>query len=173
MKTETSQKPTKETKGFSSPSFVPSVAFCSRPLPRNIYPNTGGGYVVRVTRAGVKLVSCTADLARAIAIRDQFIQQHGDVKRIARSNTGLLGITEVTKWHHSRAYPCFQVTTRHPKHGDMKRFFYSGGGSSRLTSDLRPLTSRRDALRAAAAHRARLTGERITDQQIEEALAHV
>ena len=144
-----------------------AVKAVSRSLPRNIYRHSGVGYALRIKRGGVKLVFLTRDLALAIQRRDQFIAQHGDVRRIARSNTGLVGITEVTKWFHSHAYPCFQVTTRHPKHGDMKRFFYG------LTSDRRPLTSRREALRAAVAHRTRLTGERITEQQIEEALNHV
>lgn len=118
-----------------------------RTLPKNIYPNTGGGFVVRIKRGDVKLTFCTRELARALAVREQFVALHGRVAiRPARSNTGITGISEVTKWWHNRPYDCFQVTTGNPRRpGNMRRFFYRAG-------------ERQAALRAAIAHRARVLG---------------
>jgi hypothetical protein len=128
-----------------------------RTLPKHIYPNTRGGYVVRIKRASVKLIYCTGDLTKAIAKRDEFLALHG---RIAiappRSNTGITGISEVTKWRHNRAYDCFQVTTANPrKPRAMKRFGY------------RNLAQRAEALQAAIAYRAQALG--VTPQEVTHA----
>ena len=121
----------------------------SRDLPKNIYANTGAGFVVKIKRAKVQFVECipfsgdeAAALVTAVARRDALLAQHGRVAiDQARSNTGITGICEVTKWFHSKPYDCFQVTTRNPRRGGMKRFFYRG------------LAQRPRALRAAVAFR--------------------
>lgn len=132
-----------------------------RTLPKNVYVNSGGGWIVRIKRGAVKFTACVpfgldrdASLAQAVALRDRFYARHGKFALApARSNTGITGITEVTKWFHSRPYDCFQVTATNPRRGGMKRFYYKGE------------TDRTRALRAAVSHRARVTGlseERIT-----------
>ena len=120
-----------------------------RILPKNIYPNTGGGYIVKIKRGGVKLVYCTSDLDKAIAARDRFLELHGWISQPKpRNTTGVTGISEVTKWFHSRPYDCFQVTLRrHPRQG-MRRFFFRG------------LADRERALRAAVAYRLRGLAQR-------------
>ena len=123
-----------------------------RTLPKHIYANTGGGYVVRIKRGDVKLTFCTRDLAAAVAARDRFLALHG---RIAiprpKSNTGVTGISEVTKWFHSKPYDCFSVTAGHPRKG-VHRFFY------------RTLADRPRAWREAVAARARLLG--VTEAEV-------
>jgi hypothetical protein len=128
-----------------------------RSLPKNIYANTGGGYVVRIKRSGVKLIYCTASLARALEKRDEFLTLHGRIAIAApRSNTGITGISEVTKWRHNRAYDCFQVTTASPRQpGAMKRFGF------------RTLAEREQALQSAINHRARGLG--ISAQEVTHA----
>lgn len=126
-----------------------------RDLPKHIYPNSGAGYVIRLKRAQVQIVACipfggdqAAALVRAVAKRDALLAEHGPAGIApARSNTGITGICEVTKWFHSKPYDCFQVTTASPKKtGSMKRFFYRGE------------SDREVALRRAIAHRARVLG---------------
>lgn len=137
-----------------------------RNLPKNIYPNHDNGWIVKITRARVQFVACVpfsgdeaAALVRAVAKRDALLAQHGRPSLAsARSNTGLTGICEVTKWWHSKPYDCFQVTTANPrKPGAMKRFFYRG------------LADRARALRAAIAHRARALGVTVADLTQKEA----
>jgi hypothetical protein len=128
---------------------------CSPVLPKNIFLHRGY-YRVRVQRRGVKLESTAATLERAIEIRDRFLSIAGGV---ARSNTGLPGISDSVHWSHNHPHPGFHVS--HGRRG-RRRFCYGSNGVTRL-----------QALRAAVAHRARLTGERFTAQQIQEALNHV
>ncbi len=120
-----------------------------RTLPKNIYPNGGNSVIVRIKRSGVKLVYCTNDLGKAIAARDRFLKLHGWIsQRPPRNTTGVTGISEVTKWFHSRPYDCFQVTLRrYPRQG-MRRFYFRG------------LAERERALRAAIAYRTRGLAQR-------------
>lgn len=109
----------------------------ARSLPKNI-SLLKGGYNVRVGRAGVVYrawvpgsyrppsspspggegrgeggpLSTDAALARAIALRDRFLRIHGEVNRHrvqGKSNTGLAGISETTKWKRNHSYPGFSV----------------------------------------------------------------
>lgn len=143
----------------------------ARPLPKYITAHHSGGYDVRLKRGGVEyrayippssppqegsgVGSPDPALARALACVARFIEIAGAGRE---SNTGLRGITETVRWSHNRAYPAFSVCAP----GNHRRVFrVSAYGDRRRT------------LRAAAAHRARMTGDRITPAQIEEALAHV
>jgi hypothetical protein len=57
-----------------------------------------------------------ASLQRAIAARDEFYRLHGEKPTIpVRSNTGILGISEMTKWNHCKPMQCFQVTFGDPR----------------------------------------------------------
>ena len=114
------------------------------------------GYRVIINRTGVRYQvfikfgdDKPAALARAIAERDNFFAEHGEFGTSGqrpRSNTGISGISEVTKWFHNKPAECFSVTAGHPRHG-ITRFFYRGS------------KQRSVALRRAIAHRARLAGE--------------
>lgn len=109
------------------------------------------GWIVKVIRAGIRyqaFVAHGADraaaLAQAEATRDEFIRIHGAHATPApRSNTGLLGITEVTKWNHGKPQPCFQVTLGDPRHST-RRFNYT------------TFSQREKALKKAIAHRQKL-----------------
>ena len=116
----------------------------------HIYPHPDG-WIVKVTRAGIRyqaFVAHGADrpaaLKKAKATRDEFIRIHGEHHVIPpRSNTGLLGITETTKWSHGKPKPCFQVTLGDPRHST-RRFNYTTFGQ------------RETALQKAIAHRRKL-----------------
>jgi hypothetical protein len=124
-------------------------------LPRHISQHHTGAFDVRVRRGAVEYRARVATLARALEVRDAFLAQAGPGPA---SNTGLAGITESVRWSHNHAYPAFCVSAP----GAVRRVFtHSRHGG------------RRPALRAAAAFRARHTGERITPDQIEKALSHV
>ena len=112
------------------------------------------GYRVEMMRNGIKFDSFirfdgdrAGALKKAIAIRDDF-RARADAIR-PRSNTGVAGVTELTHW--TRGYPqtCFVVTHGKPCRNWKRRFFYH------------TLSQRQRALRAAVAHRARLSGEPI------------
>jgi hypothetical protein len=123
---------------------------------KNIYDN-GYGYRVMIKRASLKFDALfkfgsdkPAALARAIAERDAFFAACGETSHSGqkvRSNTGIAGISEVTKWFHNRPLDCFQVTIGRPQTTGVKRFTYHG------------VAGRERALRAAIAHRTRATGE--------------
>jgi hypothetical protein len=152
---ETRSKPSDG--GASVPaSLVNQSVAASRSLPKNIFQHAGY-YRVRIQRHGVRYETDCATLARAIVLRDRFLALAGALA--ARSNTGLSGISESDHWTHNRRYPAFHVS-----HGSDPRRRFTWGVCGR---------TRRQALRAAAAHRSRLTGETFTPQQIKEALSHV
>ena len=135
---------------------------------KNIY-EIPYGYRVIINRAEVRFQAYFAfgddkamALKRAIVERDNFFAVHGSggiSGQRPRSNTGISGISEVTKWFHNKPAECFSVTAGHPRHG-ITRFFYRGS------------KQRSVALRRAIAHRARLAGEDATQllAQAKEAL---
>ena len=127
--------------------------------PENISHHVDG-YLVRVQRSGVLFQAFIAGhtpeaLARAVAVRDRFLARAGH--RAARSNTGIPGVSEHTHWSHNHAYEGFSASYR----GRARHFTWRACGG------------RAQALRAAVAYRSRLTGERYTRQQVQEALSHV
>lgn len=97
----------------------------------HIYPHPDG-WIVKVIRGGIRYQAFVAHganraaaLVKAEATRDEFIRIHGAHHTIpVRSNTGLLGITEITKWNHGKPQPCFQVTLGDPRHST-RRFNYT------------------------------------------------
>jgi hypothetical protein len=109
------------------------------------------GWIVKLIRGGIRYQAFIAHgtdraaaLKKAEATRDEFIRIHGAQHVIpARSNTGLLGITEVTKWSHGKPQPCFQVTLGDPRK-TTRRFNY------------RTFMGREVALQKAIAHRQKL-----------------
>jgi hypothetical protein len=117
------------------------------------------GWLVQVKRSGIKYQAFfgygpdrAASLQRAIAERDRFYDLYGRYAtgHKPRSNTGLCGISETTKWSHGRPYECFSVSFQRGAVG-MKRFRYRTPGD------------RSRALRDAVAYRARLSGEDFAD----------
>ena len=113
------------------------------------------GWRVIIIRPGIKFDAFfkfgddkAAALQRAIAGRDRFLDLHGRSTsgQAVRSNTGIAGVCETTKWHHGRPYECFQVTKGHPRNG-IRKFYYYG------------IAERKRAFRRAVAFRARLAGE--------------
>lgn len=87
-----------------------------------------------------------AALKKAQALRDEFFAVHGEFGisgQRPRSNTGISGISEQTKWFHGQPKQCFQVTCGHPKKG-MRRFYYQTFAGREL------------ALNRAVAHRQKL-----------------
>ena len=89
-----------------------------------------------------------AALKKIVAIRDDYLSK-AEVLR-GRSNTGVAGVSELAHWTGGRPRQCFQVTSGSPGPNWMRRFFYT------------TLTGRQRALRRAVAHRARRTGENLT-----------
>lgn len=85
-----------------------------------------------------------AALQKAIAIRDEYFALVGVAEspsgQRARSNTGISGISEQTKWFHGKPYYCFEVSCGHPRKGT-RRFYY------------RNVSGREQALAAAIEHR--------------------
>lgn len=126
-----------------------------RALPRHISRHHTGNFDVRIKRGGVEYRARVATLERAVAVRDEFLRVAGAAPT---SNTGICGISETMHWTHNYSYPAFVV---------------SAAGHHRARFLCSRFGGRRGALRAAAAHRSRLTGVPITDQQIEEALNRV
>jgi len=130
-------------------------------IAQNIY-EIPYGYRVLISRPGIKFdvfirfgkvggrtSAKPAALARAIAERDRFLALHGRTYsgQQPRSNTGISGISEVTKWFHNRPLDCFQVTIARSQRIHPKRFAF------------RHAAGREPALRAAIAWRSRHTGE--------------
>jgi hypothetical protein len=120
-------------------------------LPKHICAHPEG-LLVRIRRGDVTYQafvnkSRSNALAEAIAIRERFLQIAGRPKRKARSNTGVLGVSEITHWKRSRPYDVFSVS-------------WSAGGRvyhRRVSYGLK--RSRESALREAVALRVRMTGE--------------
>lgn len=113
------------------------------------------GWLVQVTRSGIKYQAYfaygkdrAAALQRAIAERERFFDLYGRyvTGHKPRSNTGIAGISETTKWSHGKPYETFSVSFKRGAVG-MKRFRY------------RTLGDRSRALRKAIAYRARIAGE--------------
>jgi hypothetical protein len=135
------------------------------PLPPYIY-NHPDGLLVRIRRHGVLcqvfLRWATPDaLARAIQLRDRFLALANNATPRVLSNTGIRGISETVRWYHSKPYEAFAVRWAEgppPNNRGSRVFTYRACGG------------REQALRAAVALRARMTGETITDAQIERAL---
>ncbi len=132
---------------------VQHSAFGVRPLPRYISAHRDI-FNVRIRRHGVQYQAYVPTLERALQVRDQFLAQVGE----RTSNTGITGISESVQWSRNCRQPIYSVSLGH--HRSRKFYVKQYGG-------------RRPALRAAAAFRSRLTGQPITDNQIEEALNHV
>jgi hypothetical protein len=70
-----------------------------------------------------------AALAEAVRLRDRFIAIHGAIApkgshKKAYSNTGVVGVSEATAWHHSKPYDCFIASWRETGRGRTKRFYY-------------------------------------------------
>jgi hypothetical protein len=117
---------------------------------KNIYLHKCG-WVVRIQRPGIKYrfyIPCGKDrqasLSLAIAERDRFLELHGRYGK-PKSNTGVVGICNMTKWTRGRSYEVFSVVTKAPRH---IRNFYYRGPEGRLR-----------ALRKAIAWRAQRCGE--------------
>lgn len=133
-------------------NLQPSTCPVARQLPRNI-SLLKGGYNVRVGRAGVVYRAWVRDgsaagLARAIALRDRFLRLHGEVNRHrvqGKSNTGLAGISETTKWKRNHSYPGFSVDWCERGRHRNKHFRYAPG-----------LCTREQAAAQARAFRARV-----------------
>lgn len=97
----------------------------------HIYPHPDG-WIVRVIRQGIRYSAFIAHgtdraaaLRKAKATRDEFIRIHGAKTTLGpRSNTGLLGITEVIKWSHGKPQTCFQVTCGDPRQ-NTRRFSFT------------------------------------------------
>ena len=69
-----------------------------------------------------------AALNRAGIWRDKIVKQH-PLKKIRTkclSNTGYVGISETTKWEHSRPYPCFSVSWQENGKLRSKKIIYGG-----------------------------------------------
>jgi hypothetical protein len=126
-----------------------------RPLPKYITLHTSGSFDIRITRHGVQYRARARTLERALQLVEKFIATAGDGRV---SNTGIPGICESVHWICNKPYPVFYVSAWEGYH---RRFTFKRCGG------------RRQALLAAAAHRAQLTGQPITEAQIEEALNHV
>ena len=123
------------------------------PIMKNI-ASDGYGYRVVIDRGGIKLDSFVrfgedrrAALAKAIAIRDEFLAEHARWK--GRSNTGVAGVTEITHWTRGTPQTCFVVTCGSPRPNWKRRFFY------------RTFGERQRQLVAAIKHRARVSGENV------------
>lgn len=129
------------------------------PLPQYIY-NHPDGLLVRIRRSGVLyqvLVGgrSASHLARAVTLRDRFLKLAGEVRVL--SNTGIRGISETVRWYHSKPQDAFAVR-------------WPGVPRKSAVVTFRACGGRAPALRAACALRARMTGETITEAQIERAL---
>lgn len=65
-------------------------------------------------------------LRRAIALRDRFLRLAGPLpsrrapRTRARSNTGVVGVSETAHWRAHRCYPCFIVSWSEPRPGPGK-----------------------------------------------------
>lgn len=65
-----------------------------------------------------------AALRQAVALRDEFYAVHGQYGpsgQAPRSNTGITGICETTKWYGGKPYSCFEVC--HGRH-TYRRFVF-------------------------------------------------
>ena len=123
---------------------------------KNIY-EIPYGYRVIINRAEVRFQAFfafgedkAAALKCAIAERDNFFAVHGSggiSGQRPRSNTGISGVSEVTKWFHNQPYQCFQVTVGNSHVHQPVRFHYRGT-SGRLV-----------AFHKALAFRVKQTGE--------------
>ena len=123
---------------------------------KNIY-EIPYGYRVIINRSEVRFQAFfqfgddkAAALQRAIAERDNFFAIHGSggiSGQRPRSNTGISGLSEVTKWFHNQPYNCFQVTVGKSNTNPPVRFHYRGT-SGRLV-----------AFHKALAYRVKQTGE--------------
>lgn len=132
----------------------------SMELPVNITRFKRGLRVV-VIRHGVRFEADVSwnhpdTLRRALEIRERFLAQAG--RRGSWGNTGIAGICETPHWTHNHCYPAFSVTCSGRR---FRRFtWHTHGGRS-------------GALRAAAHYRSAISGDVITEAQIQEALNHV
>lgn len=92
-----------------------------RELPLHI-SDEGGRYVVRVRRGAVtfraRVPKTRPDaLAEAVRLKERFERRAGPalyprtkpLNTAAQSNTGIIGITETTKWNRGRPRDCFHV----------------------------------------------------------------
>jgi hypothetical protein len=108
-----------------------------RQYPKNIcaHPN---GLQIHIQRKGISFhafvsKSHPTPLARAIEIRDRFLRTVSDVKRrkahrphrSSPSNTGVVGVTESTRWSGGKAYPCFTSNWSRSGRRHMHRFHYT------------------------------------------------
>lgn len=127
----------------------------SKTLPLHI-SDDGSLYIVRVRRGPMTFRASVAKsssdaLNHALRLRDQFLIASGPAlyknqrwPSHARSNTGLVGISETVKWTQYRPRYCFAVSTAWT-HPTMKRVYF--GPHSR---------TRAEALRMARGYRARM-----------------
>ena len=123
---------------------------------KNIY-EIPYGYRVIIKRSDVRFdvfiqfgADKVAALQKAQAERDNFFAVHGQFGpsgQRPRSNTGISGLSEVTKWFHNQPYNCFQVTVGKSNTNPPVRFHYRGT-SGRLV-----------AFHKALAYRVKHTGE--------------
>lgn len=135
-------------------------------LPKNISAHPDG-LLIRVQRGEVLFqafvpASAPAALEDALRLRDKFLKLAGPKARRrlkAKSNTGILGISESTMWRHSRPYDCFCVSLDKDSQHRSRRLIYGNG------------RSRESALRQAIALRARLLGVS-TDEITKGAVQH-
>ena len=60
--------------------------------------------------------------------RDKILREHPlkKIKTRCLSNTGHVGISETTKWEHSRPYPCFSVSWQENGKLRSKKIIYGG-----------------------------------------------
>lgn len=111
---------------------------------KNVAPNIHerkGGYLVRLKRQDVTRsywVRKTTPRALACAIRIRnSVAMSPPRNQKARSNTGMVGISEGTFWRRGRGYPCFVVSWRVNDNIKRKRIMYG------------PSRSRKQALKMA------------------------
>lgn len=114
------------------------------------------GVLVRIKRGAVLFHafvpnSHPAPLVKALLLRDGFKTLAGQAKRptpAARSNTGVVGVSETTMWRGNYSYPCFIVGCSREGKRTNKRFVYGGRATS---------ISRAEAFQRAVAYRRAMT----------------
>lgn len=95
-----------------------------------------------------------AALAHAVELRDRFLISAGPagyrpayrLAKVAKSNTGITGISDMVHWMRSKPKPCFRVHLPKGFRPVAKNFYYGSNGRSREAALALPMAYRRNVV---------------------------